>query len=192
MLKINTNTYVENFLKTLVFKSGGKWIIFITLHAKFRLKRVMLRFLGNTEAKLDAKGRVFIPAAFRKLLQQSGNTDLILRKDIFQNCLVLYPTEVWNDEVSKLRSRLNRWGKQEQHIFRQFLIDAERLEMDASGRILIPKRYQELVNIDSEVRFLGVDNTIEIWSRGELELTILPAEDFGIELERLMNNEYDK
>lgn len=152
----------------------------------------MLRFLGNIEAKLDVKGRVFIPAAFRKVLQQSGDTDLILRKDIFQNCLVLYPTEVWNEEVSRLRSRLNRWGKQQQHIFRQFLLDAERLEMDANGRILIPKRYQDLVKIESEVRFIGIDNTIEIWAKGELEATILPSEDFGIELERLMNDEYDK
>jgi len=152
----------------------------------------MLRFLGNIEAKLDAKGRVFIPAAFRRLLQQTGDIDLILRKDIFQNCLVLYPVDVWDEEVARLRSRLNRWGKQQQHVFRQFLLDAERLEMDASGRILIPKRCQELTGIESEVRFLGVDNTIEIWAKGELESTVLLPEDFGIELERLMNDDYEK
>lgn len=152
----------------------------------------MLRFLGNIDAKLDVKGRVFVPATFRKLLQQSGETDLILRKDIFQNCLILYPIPVWDEEVSRLRSCLNRWGKQQQHIFRQFLLDAERLEMDASGRILLPKRYQEMICIESEVRFLGVDNTIEIWAKGELESTLIPSEDFGIELERLMNGDYEQ
>jgi len=152
----------------------------------------MLRFLGNIDAKLDVKGRVFVPVTFRKLLLQSGNTELILRKDIFQSCLVLYPPPVWDDEVSRLRSCLSRWGKRQQHIFRQFLLDAERLEIDASGRILIPKRYQEMIGLESEVRFLGVDNTIEIWAKGELESTLIPSDDFGMELERLMNGDYEQ
>ena len=49
----------------------------------------MNQFLGNIEAKVDAKGRVFVPAAFRKLLQLQGEDWLVLRKDIFQDCLVL-------------------------------------------------------------------------------------------------------
>lgn len=152
----------------------------------------MLRFLGNIDAKLDVKGRAFVPAAFRKLLQQLGNTELILRKDIFQNCLVLYPIPVWDEEVSRLRSSLSRWGKRQQHIFRQFLLDAERLEMDASGRILIPKRYQEMIGLETEVRFLGIDNTIEIWAKEELESTLISPDDFGMELERLMNGDYEQ
>lgn len=50
----------------------------------------MLQFLGNIEAKIDAKARIFVPAAFRKILQSADQNTLILRKDIFQNCLVLY------------------------------------------------------------------------------------------------------
>ena len=49
-----------------------------------------MRFLGNIEAKTDAKGRAFLPAVFRKMLQASGSESLVLRKDIFQDCLVLY------------------------------------------------------------------------------------------------------
>ena len=47
-----------------------------------------MRFLGNIEAKTDAKGRAFLPAVFRKVLQASGEENLVLRKDIFQQCLV--------------------------------------------------------------------------------------------------------
>ncbi|NLZ73905.1 MAG: cell division/cell wall cluster transcriptional repressor MraZ, partial [Bacteroidales bacterium] len=54
----------------------------------------MSHFLGNFEAKVDAKGRVFVPAVFRKLLQQKEEEWLVLRKDIFQDCLVLYPGSV--------------------------------------------------------------------------------------------------
>jgi len=147
----------------------------------------MFQFLGNIEAKIDAKMRVFVPAAFRKILQSSDQNTLILRKDIFQDCLVLYPLQVWEEEVAKLRSRLNRWDREQQALFRQFVVDAERLEMDTNGRILIPKRYCQMAGIASDVRFLGVDNTIEIWTNDSLEGTLIPADDFGGRLQVLMS-----
>lgn len=148
----------------------------------------MIQFLGNIEAKIDTKARVFVPATFRKPLLASSQSSLILRKDIFQSCLVLYPQETWDAEIAQLRARLSRWDKTQQQLLRQFVVDAEKLEMDANGRILIPKRYQEMVGIESEVRFIGVDSTIEIWAKDALEQTLLPAEDFGAMLEQLMNN----
>ena len=138
----------------------------------------MLQFLGNIEAKADAKGRIFVPAVFRKRLQGADEDFLVLRKDIFQDCLVLYPGSVWENEIETLRSRLNKWNREQQQVFRQFVLDAERLEMDASGRILIPKRYLVLVGIESDVRFL-VDNTIEIWAKEKLEKPLVDPTEFS-------------
>lgn len=146
----------------------------------------MSQFLGNFEAKVDAKGRVFVPAVFRKILQSQNETWLVLRKDIFQDCLVLYPGSVWEKEIETLRSRLNKWNKTQQLVFRQFVLDAERIEMDANGRILISKRYLQLVDIDSQVRFLGVDDTIEVWSKEKLEEPLMMPEEFAKEIEALM------
>ena len=146
----------------------------------------MSQFLGNFEAKADAKGRIFVPAVFRKLLQSQNETWLVLRKDIFQDCLVIYPGSVWEKEIEILRSKLNKWNKTQQQVFRQFVLDAERIEMDASGRILISKRYLQLVDIDTQVRFLGVDNTIEIWAKDKLEKPLMAAEEFANEIEKLM------
>ena len=146
----------------------------------------MSQFLGNFEAKADAKGRIFVPAVFRKILQLQNETWLVLRKDIFQDCLVLYPGSVWEKEIETLRSKLNKWNKTQQQVFRQFVLDAERIEMDANGRILVSKRYLQLVDIDSHVRFLGVDNTIEIWSKEKLEEPLMVPEDFAKEIEALM------
>lgn len=148
-----------------------------------------MQFLGNIEAKIDTKARVFVPAAFRKILQGANQNALVLRKDIFQNCLVLYPILVWETELAHLRSRLNRWDKKQQALFRQFVVDAERVEMDTNGRILIPKRYLQMVGITSDVRFLGVDNTIEIWTNEALEETFISAENFSSEIENLMNDD---
>src|SRR5690554_7412508 len=104
----------------------------------------MLQFLGNIEAKTDAKGRIFIPAIFRKCLQNEGESFLVLRKDIFQNCLVLYPGSVWESEINELRNRLSKWNREQQQIFRQFVLDAERLEIDANGRVLIDRKSTRL------------------------------------------------
>jgi MraZ protein len=148
-----------------------------------------MRFLGNIEAKADSKGRVFLPAGFRKVLQASGEDQIVMRKDVFQDCLVLYPESVWNEQVDLLRSKLNRWNKQHQQIYRQFVSDVELVNLDASGRMLIPRRYQQLVGITQEVRFLGVGDTIEIWAGGKDSKPFMGAEDFGKALEELMGEE---
>lgn len=148
----------------------------------------MLDFLGNYEAKVDAKARVFVPAVFRKILQSSAQNALILRKDIFQECLVLYPLAVWDAELGKLRLKLNRWDKHQQQVFRQFVVDAERLDIDASGRILIPKKYMQMIDVSSDVLFLGTGDTIELWKQEALSKTLLPADDFGAMLQGLMSD----
>ena len=106
-----------------------------------------MRFLGNSEAKTDAKGRVFFPAVFRKQLQTAAEECLILRKDTYQDCLVLYPESVWNEQMNELRSKLNRWNSKHQMIFRQFVSDVEIITLDGNGRFLIPKRYLKLADI---------------------------------------------
>ena len=149
-----------------------------------------MRFLGNIEAKMDAKGRAFLPAVFRKILQAggSGTTDvrLVLRKDVFQPCLVLYPESVWNEQMDALRQRLNRWNKQHQQVFRQFVSEVEVLTLDGNGRFLVPKRYLRMADIDQDVKFVGMGDTIEIWSCQQAEQHQMNPEEFGEALEELM------
>lgn len=145
-----------------------------------------MRFIGNIVAKADNKGRVFLPACFRRILQ-SGNCDkVMLRKDVYQDCLVLYPMSNWNEQLDALRSRLDKWNSKHQMIFRQFVADVEELSIDANGRILLPKRYMNMADIKQEVRFIGMDDTIEIWAKEKVEKPFMPAEEFGCELEKIM------
>jgi len=145
-----------------------------------------MRFLGNSEAKTDAKGRVFLPAVFRKQLHSAAEECLIMRKDTYQSCLVLYPESAWNEQMNELRARLNRWDPKHQMIFRQFVSDVEIITLDSNGRFLIPKRYLKLANIGQEVRFIGMDNTIEIWSKELADHPFMNPEDFGKELAEIM------
>ena len=145
------------------------------------------RFLGNIEAKTDAKGRAFLPAVFRKVLQASGEDCLMLRKDVFQKCLVLYPESVWNERIDLLKTQLKPWKQSHQQMFRQFVSEAEVVTLDGNGRFLISKRLQKIAEIDQDIQFIGMDNTIEIWSPKNLLQTLKPEEEFGIEFENIMN-----
>ena len=145
-----------------------------------------MRFLGNIEARIDAKGRAFLPSTFRKVLQASGSESLVLRKDIFQPCLVLYPESVWNEQMDALRARLNRYNAQHQRIFRQFVSEVELVTLDGNGRFLIPKRYLSMTEIQQDVKFIGMGDTIEIWSDVKVESSQMESDEFGKALEDIM------
>ena len=147
-----------------------------------------MRFIGNIEAKTDSKGRVFLPACFRRILQAGGCDKVMLRKDVYQDCLVIYPEESWNEQLNLLRSRLDKWNAKHQMIFRQFVADVEELNIDSNGRILLPKRYMNIACINQEVRFIGMDDTIEIWAKEKVEKPFMTPEEFGEELEKIMTN----
>ena len=147
-----------------------------------------MRFLGNIEAKTDAKGRAFLPAVFRKVLQASGSESLVLRKDIFQDCLVLYPESVWNEQMDQMRAKLNRWNRQQQQVYRQFVSEVELLTLDGNGRFLIPKRYQKMAEIEQDIKFVGMGDTIEIWSNQKAAEQQMTPEDFEAALEELMGS----
>ena len=148
-----------------------------------------MRFLGNIEAKTDTKGRAFLPAVFRKVLQASGEEILVLRRDVFQKCLVLYPESVWNARLDLLKQQLRPWKQAHQQMFRQFVSEAEVVTLDGNGRFLISKRLQKIAEIDQDIQFIGMDDTIEIWSPKNLEQTLKTDEEFGTEFENIMNVE---
>ena len=148
-----------------------------------------MRFLGNIEAKVDAKGRAFLPAIFRKVLQAGSEERLVMRKDVFQSCLVLYPESVWNEQMDQMRSRLNRWNKQQQQVFRQFVSEVELLTLDGNGRFLIPRRYLRMAEIDQDIKFTGMGDTIEIWSNKKAEEQQMAPEEFEAALQELMGDD---
>lgn len=147
-----------------------------------------MRFLGNIEAKIDSKGRVFLPAIFRKTIQQSGEGILVLRKDVFQNCLVLYPESVWNEQLDYLRTKLSRWNSREQQIYRTFIADAEEVTLDANGRMLISRRLMKMAGIDQCVKFVGMGDNIEIWNNCDSD-SFMDQQDFSQALEEIMKTE---
>ena len=153
------------------------------LQISIKQQRKNMRFIGDYGAKTDAKGRVFLPAPFRRILEAEDETSLVLRNDVFQKCLVLYPESVWNAQLDSLRSQVNQWNRQQQMMLRKFEADAEPIELDSNGRLLISKRKLQYAEIESDVRFLAMVDRIEIWSKQALEELMNNSGDLGDEME---------
>lgn len=147
-----------------------------------------MRFIGDYSAKTDAKGRVFLPAPFRKVLEAEEESRFILRTDLFQKCLVLYPEKIWNEMLDMLHERLNRWNGEHQQILRRFLAEAEVVELDSNGRFLINKRKLQHAGIQQEVRFLAVDDHIEIWDKDRCEQLLNDDTTLGDDLQKVMSD----
>ena len=129
----------------------------------------MKTFLGKIDAKLDAKGRVFVPSVFRKVLSEEERERVVVRMEADEKYLVVYPESVWNRQVVELQSKLNEWDPEDQMLLMQFVGDAEVLEFDAQGRVLLPKRLQARMGLESEVVFVGMVDKIAMWSKSMYE-----------------------
>ncbi len=123
----------------------------------------MNSFIGDIKCKIEAKGRLLFPSNFKKQLENE-QTNFIIKKDIYEKCLVLYTSDEWERQINILRKKLNLYNKDHSRFLREFYKDTAELTMDASGRILIPKRLLELVDIKKEIIMLGLDTKIEIWA----------------------------
>ena len=138
----------------------------------------MYSFLGKIEAKADNKGRLFVPAPYRKQLLQEGDSRWVIRKNDEFEHLDIYPESVWNEEVQLIASKLNLLDDEDNLFYMQYTSSADLLEMDANGRILIPKRYLDSVGIVSESLFVGTTKKIALWEKSNYEKRMKPASEF--------------
>ena len=129
----------------------------------------MKTFLGKIDAKLDAKGRVFVPSVFRKVLSEEERERVVVRMEADEKYLLVYPESVWNRQVVELQSKLNEWDSEDQMLLMQFVGDAEVLEFDAQGRVLLPKRLQMRMGLENERVFVGMVDRIAMWNKSVYE-----------------------
>ena len=126
----------------------------------------MINLLGEYECKMDAKGRLSIPTGLKKQLESLVHEGFVINRDIHEKCLVMYPKQEW-DKVSKQLSKLNRFIRKNALFIRKFNNGATPLELDGSGRILIPKTLASHASLTKEVTLIGNGERVEIWSKEE-------------------------
>lgn len=123
---------------------------------------IMNTFLGNIEVRFDEKGRIFIPSGYRKILAEMDSKHIIMRRDTDNECLIFYPEPTWNTKVAALRDALDEWNPEDQLLLMQFMAEAETLDMDNQGRVLISKK--TLPVEDKTYVFVGMLDRFALWS----------------------------
>jgi MraZ protein len=146
----------------------------------------MATFVGDYPCKVDVKGRIILPVALQKQMPADARDHFVVRKDIFENCLVLYSIEDWNRQLQKIRKRINPYNREHNMFLRNFFRGTAELFLDTNSRMLIPKRLLDLIEADRDVVLAGQDGRIEIWAADKYEKIELPADDFANLVEKLM------
>ena len=149
--------------------------------------------IGTYECKVDAKGRLLIPAPLKKQLATSLQNGFVLKRSVFQPCLELYPMNEWDLMMLKI-NKLNRFVKKNNDFIRRFTAGVKVVEIDALGRLLIPKDLVSFASVSKEVVFSAAVNIVEVWDRGLYEKSISGDDvDFADLAEDVMGNinDYD-
>ncbi|MBP2833703.1 division/cell wall cluster transcriptional repressor MraZ [Aquimarina sp. U1-2] len=131
----------------------------------------MVSLIGTYECKADAKGRLMIPVAFKKQLSPVLQEGFVLKRSVFQSCLELYPMAEWNLLMQKINT-LNRFKKKNNDFIRRFTAGVKVVEIDSTGRLLIPKDLISFAGITKELVLSSAVNIIEIWDKDQYEKTI--------------------
>lgn len=151
--------------------------------------KTMGTFIGNIVIKADDKGRIFIPAAYRKILTEIGSERIVMRRDTDNACLVLYPETVWNKKVEELSGALDEWNPEDQMLLMQFVADAEYLEFDNQGRVLLQKRNLQSINAGSELLIVGMMSRFAIWDRETFAAKRMEQGEFATLLRKKMSRQ---
>jgi len=127
--------------------------------------------IGTYECKADAKGRIMLPAALKKQLTPVVQSGFVLKRAVFQPCLELYPMSEWESLMQNI-NKLNRFKKKNNDFIRRFTAGVKFIELDASGRLLVPKDLVSFAGINKDVVVSSAINIIEIWDKVKYEKAI--------------------
>ncbi len=151
----------------------------------------MQHLIGTYECKADVKGRIMMPVALKKQLTGMLAEGFVLKRAVFNPCLELYPMKEWTQLMEKVNG-LNRFNKKNNDFIRRFTAGVKTIEMDVSGRLLIPKDLIKHAQIKKEIVVSSAINILEIWDKSLYESAIDEAAlDFGALAEEVMGDKND-
>ncbi|WP_093668491.1 division/cell wall cluster transcriptional repressor MraZ [Tenacibaculum sp. MAR_2009_124] len=148
----------------------------------------MVSLIGTYECKMDAKGRMMMPVAFKKQLSSILQEGFVVKRSVFQSCLEVYPMQEWNLVMAKI-NKLNRFVKKNNDFIRRFTAGVKVVEVDATGRFLIPKDLCQFAGLTKELVLSSAVNVIEVWDKEKYEKIIDGSVvDFADLAEEVMGN----
>ncbi len=165
----------------------GKYLLYLIAN----LNNTVQHLVGTYECKADSKGRIMMPVAIKKQLAANLAEGFVLKRAVFNTCLELYPLKEWMLLMEKVNG-LNRFNKKNNDFIRRFTAGVKTVEMDGSGRLLIPKDLVHYAQINKDVVVSSTVNILEIWDKSLYENAIDEAAlDFGALAEEVMGDKND-
>jgi|TARA_B100000768_G_scaffold182009_1_gene208372 MraZ protein len=130
-----------------------------------------------------------LPVAFKKQLASVTEKGFVLKRAVFQPCLELYPMQEWESMMQNV-NKLNRFKKKNNDFIRRFTAGVKSIDLDVSGRLLIPKDLVGFAGITKEIVVTSAVNIIEIWDKDKYEKAIDDAaNDFADLAEDVMGQD---
>lgn len=146
----------------------------------------MLNLIGVHECKMDAKGRISLPAALKKQLAPAMEHSFVLKRSVFSKCLELYPMQEWNEVMGKVNT-LNRFVKKHNDFIRLFTAGVKLVELDGATRVGISPDLKSFAGLSSQVVLSAHNGIVEIWDKQAYEDTVnVDSDDFGLLAEEVM------
>ena len=121
-------------------------------------------FQGSSALTLDAKGRMSIPARHRDVLQSEEQGRLTLTRHP-DGCLMLYPRSIWEEK----RKQIAALPASARPLQRLLLGNAQDVDMDGAGRILVAPELRAAAGLNRDVMLLGLGWNFELWDRAQWE-----------------------
>jgi MraZ protein len=135
-------------------------------------------FLGEHEIKIDAKGRLRIPASIKEQMSPAAKGRFVVNRG-FEQCLEIYPFDVWEKVRARL-NKLNQFKKKDRAFIRAFLRGATELVLDSADRINLPNHLMEFAGIKSDAILTPGKNTLELWNKENYERELdINSDDFA-------------
>lgn len=123
----------------------------------------MIRFSARYNALIDDKGRVVLPASFKKAMGELADEPLVIEKDIFKACLNIFPEKYWNQRLESIERQLNQFDESDDDLLADLYENYTTLTMAPNGRINIPTDFLEYAGMSRDVVFVGKGKSIRMW-----------------------------
>jgi MraZ protein len=112
---------------------------------------------------------------------------IIVKKDVFESCLVLYPEDEWQRQVKMLRKKLNPYNREHNTFLRVFFKGVAEVIPDANNRLNIPKRLLDEIGAERDIVLAGQPGKLELWAKTKYDAVSLSDEDFAGMAEKLLD-----
>ncbi|MFT6760278.1 MAG: MraZ protein [Psychroserpens sp.] len=152
----------------------------------------MTNIIGTYECKVDAKGRLMLPTALKKQLMSELQNGFVLKRGMFEKCIELYPMTEWDAKMT-LVNKLNRFVRKNVEFIRLFTAGVKIVELDATGRLLIPKDLVGFSSISNSIVLASAGTYVEVWDKAAYEQKLSnPETDIATLAEEVMGSLNDR